>query len=94
MNVFVTNYFLSKWGIFYFLPEMVTEYIIRRKVFLFSIKTGTGAPGWLSGWASAFGSQVMILGSWDWVLHQAPCREPALPFAYVSASLCVSLMNK
>ena len=39
-------------------------------------------------------SQVMISGSWDRVLHQAPCVEPASPSAYVSASLFVSLMNK
>ena len=40
-------------------------------------------------------AQVMILGSWDQVLHQVPCREPVFPFvyvsAYVSASLCVCL---
>ena len=38
-----------------------------------------------------------ILGSWNQVLHEAPCREPASPpSAYVSASLCVSheYMNK
>ena len=35
-------------------------------------------------------TQVMIPGSWDRVLHWAPCREPASPSAYVSASLCVS----
>ena len=43
-------------------------------------------------------AQVVILGSWDRVPHQAPCREPASPSACVSASvsasLCVSLMNK
>ena len=39
-------------------------------------------------------AQVIIQGSWDWVLHQVPCREPASPSAYVSASLCVFLMNK
>ena len=39
-------------------------------------------------------AQVVILGSWDRVLHQAPCREPASLSAYISASLCVSLMNK
>ena len=35
-----------------------------------------GMPRWLTGWA-----QVMILGSWDGVLHQVPCMEPASPFA-------------
>ena len=39
-------------------------------------------------------AQDMILRSWDGVLLWAPCREPASPSAYVSASLCVSLMNK
>ena len=39
-------------------------------------------------------AQVMILGSWYQVLHQAPSREPASPSAYVSASLYVSLMSK
>ena len=39
-------------------------------------------------------AQVMIPGPWDRVLHQAPGREPASPSVYVSASFCVSLMNK
>ena len=39
-------------------------------------------------------AQVMIPGSWDWVPHQAPCREPASPSACVSAPFSVSLMNK
>ena len=34
--------------------------------------------------------QVVIPGSWDQVLHQAPLREPTSPSAYVSASLYVS----
>ena len=60
-----------------------------------------GAPGWLSSWASAFGSAVgrlplaegVIPGSWDRIPHRAPCREPASPSACVSPSLYVSLMN-
>ena len=51
------------------------------------------APGWLNGWASP-SAQVEILGSWDRVLHWVSHREPAFPSACVSASLCVSLMNK
>ena len=39
-------------------------------------------------------AQVVILGSWDQVLHQALHKEPASPSVYVSASLCVSFMNK
>ena len=35
-------------------------------------------------------AQGVILGSWDRVPHRAPCREPASPSAWVSASLCVS----
>ena len=38
-------------------------------------------------------AQVMILGSWDRVPHQAPCMEPASPSAYVSASFSVTCMN-
>ena len=33
-------------------------------------------------------------GSWDGVLSLVPSREPASPSAYVSASLCVSFINK
>ena len=39
-------------------------------------------------------SQSVIPGSWDQVLHQAPCMEPASPSACVSAPLSVSLINK
>ena len=39
-------------------------------------------------------AQVVIPGSWDRVPHQAPCEEPASPSACVSASHCVSIMNK
>ena len=41
-------------------------------------------------------AQGVILGSWDQVLHQAPCMEPASPSACVSASasFSLSLMNK
>ena len=35
-------------------------------------------------------AQIMTLGSWDRVSHQAPCMEPASPSACVSASLCLS----
>ena len=35
-------------------------------------------------------AQVVIAGSWDQVLHQAPRREPASTSAYVSASMCLS----
>ena len=35
-------------------------------------------------------AQGMISESWDQVLHQAPCMEPASPSAYVSAYFCVS----
>ena len=38
--------------------------------------------------------QFLIPGSWDQVLHRAPCMQPASPSACVSASFCVSLMNK
>ena len=38
-------------------------------------------------------AQGVILGSWDWVPHQAPCVQPASPFAFVSVSL-MSKKNK
>ena len=61
---------------------------------LFLKKESCGTPGWLSGWMSAFGS-----GCDPGVLGSRPtsgswCMEPASPSAYVSASVCVSLMNK
>ena len=50
-------------------------------------KTHTiGTPGWLSGWASAFGSGH-DLRIWDRVPHWAPRGDPASPSACVSASL-------
>ena len=54
-----------------------------------------GTPGWLSSWASAFGSVPDPL-IWDQVPHWAPCGESAFPSAYVSASLslCLSWINK
>ena len=39
-------------------------------------------------------AQGVIPGSQDGVPHRAPRKEPASPSVYVSASLCVSLMNK
>ena len=35
--------------------------------------------------------QVVILGSWDQVMHRVPSKEHASPFAYVSASLSFCL---
>ena len=61
-----------------------------------------GEPGWLSGWASAFGSGHDP-GSWDQVLHRAPCSVGSLllPFppahalsCYLCCSLCLSQKNK
>ena len=51
-------------------------------------KNLTGAP------VSLPSAQGMIPESWDGVPHRDPQKEPASPSAYVSASLCVSLMNK
>ena len=39
-------------------------------------------------------AQGVIPGSWDRVLYHDPHRESASPSAYVSASVCVCLMNK
>ena len=39
-------------------------------------------------------AQVMIPGSWNWIPHQAPCREPASPSACVSTFLGLSWINK
>ena len=46
-------------------------------------------PGWLSGWATAFGPgcDPAVLGLSP---TSGPCTEPASPSACVSASLCVS----
>ena len=47
-------------------------------------------------WFSAPSAQGVILETRDRIPHQAPCMEPASPFACMSAflSLCVSLMSK
>ena len=39
-------------------------------------------------------AQVVIPGSWDGVLNQAPHREPASPSACVSASLSVCVSHE
>ena len=39
-------------------------------------------------------AQGVILELWNQVPHRAPCKEPASSSAYVSATLCISLMNK
>ena len=52
-----------------------------------------GQPRWLSGLAPP-SAQGLILETQDGVPHQTPCMKPASPSACVSASLCVSLMNK
>ena len=51
---------------------------------------------WVAQWLSIYLplAQVVIPGSWDPVLHQAPYGKPASPSAYVSVSLCLSWVNK
>ena len=60
------------------------------------IKSGGcgGCCPWVAQWFSACLGQGVILESRDQVPYQAPCMEPASPSACVSASHCVSLMNK
>ena len=60
---------------------------------LTSIKRSHGQPEWLSGLVPP-SVQGVILETWDRVLHQAPCMEPASPSTCVSASVCVSQINK
>ena len=52
-----------------------------------------GTPGWLSGWASAFGSGCDP-GVPDPVLHQAPSKDPASPYVSASFSLDLSWISK
>ena len=52
-----------------------------------------GQPRWPSGLAPP-SAQGVILETWDRVPRRVPCVGPASPSACVSASLCVSLMNK
>ena len=54
-------------------------------------KLTLGSPSGSAVWCLP-SAQGLILETWDWVPRQAPCVEPASPFACVSASL--SLMNK
>ena len=53
-------------------------------------------PGALGGSAAGRlpSAQGVTLGSQDRVRHRAPCREPASPSAFVSASLSLCLTNK
>ena len=80
----------------------------RRPVSLRGGPRGTGLCSWGLRWAIALAlpaaggsavegllwAQAVTLGSQDRVPRRAAHREPASPSAYVSASLCVSLMNK
>ena len=77
-----------------FLPWGRMSVLTGGSVFIELLKAG--APGWLSGGAVERLplAQGVILGSWDPVPHGAPHREPASLSAYISAPLCVSLMNK
>ena len=50
-------------------------------------------PGWLSGLVPPL-AQGVILETWDWVPHRAPCMEPASPSACVCLSLSLSLSHK
>ena len=60
---------------------------------IFKVVKTRGA--WVAQWLSILPvAQVVILGSWNRVPHQAHHKEPASPSAYVSIPLCVSLMNK
>ena len=54
------------------------------------LKACLGQPGCLSSLAPA-AAQGVILETLDRVPHQALCMEPASPYAYVSASLSLSL---
>ena len=65
--------------------------VVMAKVQHLEEKGDKGVPGWLEYLPWARG---VILGSWDRVPQGDPCREPACPSACVSASLCVSVMNK
>ena len=57
-------------------------------------KEGQARDAWVAQWLRICLWLRMSSGSWDGVLHRAPYEEPASPSACVSASLCVSLMNK
>ena len=54
------------------------------------LKGQSQAPGWLRVEHLPL-AHVVIPGSWNRVLYQAPCGEPASPSAYVSASLSLCL---
>ena len=54
----------------------------------------SGTPGWLSGWASAFGSGHDPRFR-DQIPHWAPCKEPASPSAMcLPLSVCLSWIDK
>ena len=61
---------------------------------LITLKHNSRTPGWLSSWASAFGSGHNP-GSWDRVLHQALCSAGSLLLPLpMSLPLSLSWINK
>ena len=57
------------------------------------LKEGAGMPGWLSGWAPAFGSGHDP-GDPGCSPGDPGCREPTSPSARLCLCVCVFLMNK
>ena len=55
--------------------------------------TEGGQPRWLGGLVPP-SAQGVILETWDRVPCRAPCMEPVSTSACVSASLCLSWINK
>ena len=80
------GYFANLWFMLRICP---VKFILLMQQSLFRISPIFQAPGWLSGWASAF-AEMEIPRSSDQIPHLAPYRLPASPSAYVSA-LCVCL---
>ena len=78
------------------LPMIITgttraSCILVRFLYTRNLSGDTSVAQWLSVCLCLKG---VIPGPWDQVLHPGPRREPTSPSAYVSASLCVSLMHK
>ena len=75
-------------------PGIPKVFFFFLRFYLFIKDRERGIPGWRSGLAPAFGPGHDPGDPGSNPTSGSRCMEPASPSAYVSASLCVSFVNK